>query len=126
MNYNEREQIIFKEDYNPSNYPCGTRSFKSVDLKTVKELIDKGFLNVNDAQNASPTAGEFYEFMEEHPEFEAHGYCVCPERSDCRVTLEGIQCSKKVSKEAMEDFLDLCRHADELSYKNGGLYCWWD
>ena len=125
MDFNIRDNIIFGENYDESKYPGGTREFESLSLKKLEKLVKEGFVNLHGSQSPSPTAGEFLEFMREHPGFTAHGYCVSPERVDCRVTLRGIECRNKSDQDTVDDFIDLCRYANEFSHSANWLYSQW-
>ena len=95
-------------------------------LDTLEALVKAGFLDPEDAQNASPTADEFMGFMEQYPAITAHGYVIGADREDARVTIEGIACDAEAVTADMRDaFIEFARSADEFQYKTD-LYAWWD
>lgn len=112
------------------NYNRETRydvkRFEGVDAETVKTLIDEGYLEEDDSQNASPTALEIYNIMSRYPGMTAHGYIVTPSRSDCRVTLEGVEYNASLSKEDMADIGAEFECADTFELSPTGFYCWYD
>ena len=125
--YHKRNQIIFGDDnVDGDNWLGGTRFFSKLSLEQLEELVDNNFIDLQDAQNCSPTVEEFLEFMKEHAQFTAHGYAVSHNRDDYRASLEGIEFKGKVSKNLMKDFIDLCRHADEIVCEDNKLFAWWD
>jgi hypothetical protein len=101
-------------------------SIESIPLPVLEELLKGQFIHPEDRQNASPTARQFLEFMRKYPVAVAHGYAISPERSDYRITIEGLRVpAKDVTPELRQSFSDLCRDADELT-TDGDLYSWWD
>lgn len=127
----EREQILFKRDYNPKNYEAGgIVRFDSLNATEARKLIEKGFLNPNESQNDSPTSEEFVSFIEgckEPGDWFLHGYAVSPERSDHRITIEGIGTYCEVDTDDVVRFVMMCRFADELDAGTGqSLWCWYD
>lgn len=112
----------------PNDYPFGgIRMFNGATVKQIKTLLDEGFLDPEDAQNDSPTAIEFFEFMQEHPTLTAHGYVVEPARIDCRVTIEGLE-GYLTDPDDIEAFKQFCVTASELTVNEctGYVYSWWD
>lgn len=104
----------------------GTKRFRHLTLTQLNELINNNFIDLEDAQNSAPSVAEFYEFMKDHPEVEAHGYAVDKSRSDYRVLIEGLKFNGSVSMPLMLDFVKLCRYADEFVCETNRLYSWWD
>lgn len=124
-NVNERDMILFGEPYDKAKYQYGgVRHFSELTAEELKELVDKDFIDLEECQNCSPTTQDFMEFLEEHPEFTAHGYAVSPERSDYRITLEGIKSEVEPDMDILEAFIEFCRFADDFSIHP--LYAWWD
>lgn len=129
---NEREQLIFKRDYDPKYYRSGgVARIPSMNYETVKELVDKGFLDLSESQNLAPTTKVFMDFVLSHGKdnWIFHGYAVSPERTDCRVTIEGIESTGPLTSKDLIDFLMMFRRADELDAddnKDGSAYCWYD
>lgn len=102
--------------------------FEGLTYENAIALIDEGFLDENDSQNESPTAREFVDFMAKHKEITAHGYAVTPDRSDCRVTIGGLESNYAGNAEVttVVDFVNLCKYADDLTITPTSLYCWYD
>lgn len=123
-----RDQILFGENFNRAKYPGGIRHFNDLTTLQVNQLKDLGLLDLNDSQNDSPTMGEMIDFLKarETDGWYVIGYCVSPERSDFRVTFEGIGKSTPPSKQDIIDFTTLFRWADEFYVNNEGLRCWYD
>ena len=123
---NKRDEIIFGEKYNKDEYLGGVRYYENLSLKQLKQLIDIGSFDAEETQNSAPSCGEFLEFMEDYPQTTCHGYVVSPERSDFRFSMEGLECTKDITKDMIIDFLELNRCADELTANDDELYCWYD
>ena len=123
----ERERIIFGSPYDERLYAFGgIRNFDRLTLQQVEELLDKGYLKPHDAQNSSPTAQEFVDFVKDSGlDYTFHGYSVSPERVDNRVTIEGIEYDGVPDKSDIIEFVNFARFADALDIKHG-LYCWYD
>ena len=123
MNKNEakRNQILYgKAKANDAE------RFSSLSLDNLVKLANEKFIDPEEAQNDSPTVQEFGEFMVKHPGVTAHGYSICRERDDYRVSLEGIEFKGEVSIELMSDFVQFCNGADELVTEPNHLFAWWD
>lgn len=108
----------------------GIRPFIGMEAGTLAALIAEGFLEADSRQNDSPTAAEFLAYMEANEGVTAIGYAVSPERSDYRVTIEGIVLAKPYTAEQEASFRSFCERADELfetdSPYGRGLRAWWD
>lgn len=126
---NEREMIIFGRPYDRSRYVYGgCVHFDQISVTQAKELLEKGYVDPNDTQNCSPTMQEFIGYCSAEPnKWYLHGYVISPERSDCRVTFEGIGSLVPLYPEEVIDFLKDFRYADEL-YADvySCAYCWYD
>ena len=128
--YNEREQILFDEPVNFTEYSRsgGIRQFEEKDGMEMANLADEGFIDLEDRQNSSPTADEFIEFCLDHPDVLMHGYAVSPTRSDTRVTITGLQSEGPLDEETLEEVREFVEpySPDEYWYRNGKLWVWWD
>lgn len=121
----KRDKIIFGE-YRPDLYQGGCRHFAGLTLDQLKELLFNNFLKFNDQQNCCPPASEILAFMERYPEYTAHGYVISFERTDVRVSLEGVAKDGRAADiEELWDFINLFRLADELEVYDE-MYCWFD
>lgn len=99
--------------------------FQGVPEQVLLQLKDNRFLALNEKQNEAPTIKEFLAFMRKHPGlYTAHGYAVRVSRMDYRVSIEGVQAVRELTKEELVDFVDFARHADEFEPRKG--FCWWD
>jgi len=123
--YEKRNKIVFGKNI-PTEWLGGVEHFENLTLKQFESLVDNRFIDLEDVQNLSPSAGDFLEFMRSHSKVTAHGYVVSHERQDCRVSIEGLSYKGKVSKNLLLDFVHLCREADEFVADDNHLYSWWD
>ena len=125
MNHDQdrRDDLLgFDHNWNPG----AARRFISIDVDTVAALITEGFLVPDDTQDDSPSAGEFFGFMQRHAGTTAHGYAVEKSRDDYRVSIEGINVPAEcITRECAVEFLDMCRLADEFIV-TPNLFCWYD
>ena len=119
--YKARSIIIYGDENADSRH-----SFDSLSLKQLDALITNDFIHPHDCHNYSPSVSDFMEFMKKYTGVVAIGHTVGPERSDYRVSLEGLRFSGEVSKQMLLDFVDLCRRADEFAVSDDSLYAWWD
>jgi hypothetical protein len=124
--WKERDTIIFGEPVDWTTVKGSCPRFEGVGLDKLKELVDKDFVDLEDAQNCAPTYGEIVEFIKQYPEITAHGYIVSPNRADYRVTLEGVEYSGAISQELRKDFIDMFRKADDFICDREKLFCWYD
>jgi hypothetical protein len=109
----------------------GIVQYEGLDVERLGTLIDECFADPEQAQNGSPTIGEFYAFLQAHPEARAYGYAVDPARDDCRVSIEGLTADlTKVipsRREALRTaFAHLCESAEGLQIEGDALHSWWD
>lgn len=84
-----RDEIIFGK-YEPEKYMGGIRRFENLNLEKLQQLAILNFINLEEHQNYSPAVWEFIKFMKKYPEYTVMGYTVSIERSDYRVSLDGI------------------------------------
>jgi len=101
--------------------------FSEMTPETARKLLNMGYANPEDSQNDSPTFEEMTIFCEQHPGFKLHGYVIGNDRDDARVTAEGIQGTAQ-NIEAMLDFVEMFRYADECDtdHKTLSCFCWYD
>lgn len=125
-NYDDKRRCEILGMQYPPKYLGGCESFKGLTLEALDLLLDEGFIDPEECQNCSPTTVEFKEFMEMYPEVKLHGYIVSPERSDYRMTIEGLEYCGDVSKEMLQEFVNRYRFADDFICNDGYLYCWFD
>lgn len=110
---------------NPT-YRGGYCGFQKMNLNQLNMLLEEKFIDPEECQNESPSTMGFKEFMEKYPDVTAHGYIIGLDRSDYRVTIEGLEYVGDTTKEMLFDFMDMFRHADEFSCSESCLYCWYD
>lgn len=124
----QRDEIVFGEIYNQKKYCGGLRRFDELTLEQIDRLEDLDILNMDDAQNESPTTGEIVDFLRERESdgWYVHGYCISPERSDFRITFEGVGKKTPPSRRDLIDFTRMFRNADDFNVDDEGLYCWYD
>lgn len=125
---NMRDQIVFGEPYNKKKYPGGCRSFDELTMEQIEKLNDLGLLDLDECQNDSPSVEEIVDFLRniDSDGWYVHGYCVCAERPDFRISFEGIGKKTSPSMNDMIQFIRMFRWADELHMDEEGLYCWYD
>lgn len=92
----------------------------------LQTLVDERFADPEETQNESPSIAEFIKFMRKYPKFTAHGYIVSHERSDYRVSVEGVTTEKELTKDEILAFVDMFRFADEFEIASRGAHCWYD
>jgi hypothetical protein len=85
-----RDAIIDPDFVDGEEYPGGVRHYAGLDVERLDRLIREGFVDVRDAQNAAPTIEQIAAFMRRWPCALAHGYVVSAERSDYRLSVEGV------------------------------------
>ena len=121
-----RDNLIFGT-YEPSKYSGGIRRFEQLDRAKIIELVANKFIDLDDRQNSSPSALEFFKFICDNQGYLAHGYAVTDKRDDYRVTIEGLEKnSDEISAEERVRFVMAFRDADDLVAENNQLYCWYD
>ena len=86
-----RDSRLTWASWDRDDYSGGVRHFIGMDLNTLKWMIEHKFADPGYYQNNAPTIAEFVDFMEDHPGVWAHGYVVSVERSDYRLSIEGIE-----------------------------------
>ena len=119
-----RDTLIFGE-HDPQAYSGGIRRFEGLSLNKLKKLLELKFIDPEERQNYSPTTAEILRFMKRYPAYKAHGYVVTIDRSDYRVTLEGVSKEDFAdSDKELMDFTELFKHADEFDPVY--MYCWYD
>lgn len=133
---NERDRIIWGEDFDENEYSGGIRHFTHISVDTAQLLIDRGYLDPEDQQNFSPTAREIINFIRcsTNPyDWWLSGYAVSPARDDFRVTIDsfGIKEGARLDTEDAVAFVRFARYADEFCFDMEGskaivAEAWWD
>lgn len=124
-NVDERDMILFGEKYNKEKYFGGCRRFDDITLEVLETLVEKKFIDLDECQNCSPTTEEFLEYLKDHNDFCVFGYAISPDRSDYRITIEGISCEENFEDiDELIDFINRFRFADEFMVDPP--YAWWD
>ena len=120
--FSRRDEIIFGR---PAKYKVGgIERFEAMGVDTLRTLFEEKFIDPETQWNGSPKEGEFLEFLEKHPSFTVHGYVVSPDRSDCRVTVEGVYKGSDPTYEELVDLVKYFRLADEFDLSVG--WVWYD
>ena len=120
-----RDEIIFGK-YEPEKYIGGIRRFENLSVEKLKKLAELNFIELNEYQNYSPTVQVFIEFMEKYQNYTVMGYTVSIERSDYRVSLDGIEKKSTAESETeKEEFKELFGNADEFE-SDSKMYAWFD
>lgn len=104
----------------------GITYFSSLTGEKARWLLNQGAASSGDCQNDAPSFEEITTFLEAHPKFVGHGYIVLPERSDERITLEGVISEAKLSKTDKDAFTRMFRHADEFELSATFARAWYD
>lgn len=118
----EAREKVLKDYLVGKEFWGGIKRFENATVHVIEELIEKNLLKPDDAQNDSPTAKEFLEFMQQYPDdVRAHGYIVSENRSDVRTTIEGLS-TKCREVNFLIEWFKFNRSADELDETRS----WWD
>ncbi len=119
-----RDEMIFGE-YAPDKYMGGVRRFEGISADLIKELMEMGYADPDEAQNSSPSIQELVDYANRYDGYLFDGYVVSLDRSDYRVSIETIKKYEDVDKDEMMDFVKEFRSADEFNI-DGELYAWGD
>lgn len=123
MDIETRDKIIFG-NYRPDLYMGGCRRFGCLSLDKLKQLVDMGFVDVEDRQNNSPSIAEFMQWMEDYDGYYVSGYVISNKRDDYRISIETITKHVDIDNaQEMYDFYKVFGHADAFD-EHG--YAWWD
>jgi hypothetical protein len=104
----------------------GISRFKGVPLNVLEKLIFHGFVHLGKWNSCPGVQDLFLPFLLRHPDFTAHGYAVSKERQDSRISIEGIECNAPMIIEAVIDFANTFRGADEFILSSSRARCWYD
>lgn len=99
----------------------GTRRFTGLTVDGMEMLVSYGYLDPKENQNDSPTTEQYLEFMKKNPGFLATGYVVSEDRSDSRITIEGLE-----GRGDTEAFTEMFENADEFEVDGNYGRCWYD
>lgn len=109
----------------------GTRRFEGVPLSKLIELEEAKLIDMEDAQNESPTVRQFMDMLKKHPTLTAHGYIVSEGREDARTSIEGVE--GVLTADEVAELSPILGKADEYNAipdeKHGTHYkvrAWWD
>jgi len=101
------------------------RHFVNLDANTLEKMIELGFADPGERQNESPTIGEFLAWLKENPSYKAHGYVVCVDRNDYRLSIEGVDGHSK-DLEEIQRFREMFQDADEFDIYGDYQRAWYD
>lgn len=126
-----REQLIYQRDYNSENYGedgLGLAYFSHIPVTVIKQLVAEGLLSLEYRHGGSPTVGEMLAFCsgEDEAVWFFHGFTAGPERSDCRVALEGFESFTASAPERIAEFLRFNSRGETEISENGACRCWYD
>jgi len=112
--------------YGGDPYMGGVMRFAEMDYDTLQWMVDNRFADPEERQNDSPSISEFLKFLKLLPNFRAIGYVVDKERSDYRLSVEGITGDNLAAIDII-DFVNFAREADEFEINlDGTCRAWWD
>lgn len=111
-------------------YRGSVEAFCEIDWRTLRALIDEGFVDGSRRHHDSPTTREFASFIERWPQVSAHGFIDQPERDDARIVIEGLECDldrvPTIARDSLrEEFSWFCGDAGEYFDEADYLYAWW-
>lgn len=104
----------------------GVTYFSDVPLSVLQTLLDERFADPADRHEDAPTINEIRAFMTLHSGFTCHGYFVDVDRSDYRVSIEGVRFDGIPNLEMVMDFANLFRHAKTFACKEYNLFASWE
>lgn len=99
--------------------------FDGVTAETLQKLVDLKFADPDEYQNEAPSVGEILDFLNENPDFTAHGYAVTVRRDDYRIILEGVEGNSR-DFDQISRFMNMFRFADEFETGIGYQRAWFD
>jgi hypothetical protein len=99
--------------------------FPPLSAENLGWLIDEKYADPNECQNNSPSIQEFHDFMVKHPEYKAIGYAIGLQRTDYRVSIEGLEGKAQDHKTFLE-FVQEFHQADEFDVDDSYQRCWYD
>ena len=121
---NERDMIIFGEPYNEEAYEGGVREFAFMNAEKLKSLIEDNHIEKTWRRNCSPTAQEYYEFLDRHPLISCYGYVTQPGDDDYGVIILGCYYSGAITTEMLIDFVStFSKDAEDFEVNLRELYC---
>lgn len=117
----------------------GIRRYEYLSPELLEKLVEEGYADPEERQNDSPTIQEWLDFIEENPallnKISFHGYIVHKDRTDRRISIEGIQSSYilesvmndvTLTEKEIEAIKFFCNSADELSITSNKVWVWYD
>ena len=128
MNIDLREKLLapyyLKENYGSIRY------FSQLPLNVLEKLIQEKLVDMEPWNSCDGVARLFLPFLRRNPSFTAHGYSLPADRSDCCVTIEGVEKERHITKAELFDFTRTFCGADEVIADDDPdcnyLRCWYD
>ena len=122
-----RDELLGFEDFPARG---GVEAFCELDARSLRALLDEGFIDPAKRHHDSPTAFDFAGFLERWPQTCAHGFIDEPESPEARVVIEGLECDldrvPSLFRDALrEEFSWFCGDAAEFFDEADYLYAWW-
>jgi hypothetical protein len=123
--FEQEDKEMARYGFTPG-YSGGIRRYSGLTVEVLEQLIAEGFVDVNERQNESPSIAEFLEFAKLTPQSVfLIGYAVAKDRSDYRLSVEGVICPTGHAHKTAEfkaRWKKFGHNADEKSVKR----LWWD
>ena len=128
--YVTRDTLLFG-GYDSDAYSGGIRRFHC-SYGVLADLIEEGFVDINERQNCSPSIGEMMEMLNDDCfDVEFRGYAVSPKRPDYRISIEQI--IVRIPDDCFDAVISIVenvRDADEFSMEHHDdtyyIDAWWD
>jgi hypothetical protein len=114
-----RDRLIFGICVDWEEQVGGIKNFYHLTIPQLEQLIIQRFANPSDRHNLAPAIGTFLEFgrTQECDGLEVNfiGYAVDPQRSDYRVSIQGINCQGDIREVQIEQFSQFTQFSSELT-----------
>lgn len=110
----------------------GFGRFSNIELSKIKDLIKKGYIDLNERQNDGRSIKEILDIAKElkGTEVTVGGYIILPPRSDYRVTIDSVDFDMIDSSTPDPEVVikEFGEYADEYDYNKEAnrISMWWD
>jgi hypothetical protein len=124
-----RDCLIFGISVDWEDQAGGIKNFYHLTIPQLEQLIAQRFANPDDRHHHAPAIATFLEFgrMQECGGLEVNfiGYAVDPQRSDYRISIQGINCQGGIHESQIEQFSQFTQCSSELTLELGRLRAMW-
>ena len=110
---------------NKAKYLYGVGNYENLTLTQLTQLVENDFIKLDYSFNDSPKVRVFFDFMTKYPVFKCSGFST-RRKDDYSIVISGIEASAIDNRDAVIEFSNIFRLADEFCVSSDYCSAWYD